>query len=54
VKKYCVSLLEKFGSFDYTRKRLKDLEDEALDELKRLGENPYMEEFMMTLFKRTK
>ncbi|CAH0559224.1 unnamed protein product [Brassicogethes aeneus] len=49
VKKYCVALLEKYGSFEYTRKKLKELELEAKEELVKLGGNPYMEEFLNSL-----
>ncbi|XP_037939699.1 geranylgeranyl pyrophosphate synthase isoform X2 [Teleopsis dalmanni] len=43
VKKYCISLLEKLGSFKYTREVLASLDKEAKAEVARLGENPYME-----------
>lgn len=46
VKKYCVSLLEKYGSFEYTRKKLVQLHNEASDEVKRFGGNNYMEEIL--------
>ncbi|XP_019866730.1 terpene synthase [Aethina tumida] len=49
VKKYCVSLLEKFGSFEYTRNKLTELENEAREEVARLGENPHMLEFLNSL-----
>lgn len=42
VKKYCVSLLEKYGSFEYTRNKLAELRKEAIDELQKLGDNPFM------------
>lgn len=42
VKRYCVSLLEKFGSFNYTRKMLEELDMQARTEIKRLGGNPHM------------
>ncbi|KAG5895637.1 hypothetical protein JTB14_008646 [Gonioctena quinquepunctata] len=51
VKKYCVSLLEKYGSFDYTRKTLKELHTDAKNEIEKLGGNPYMEEFLSSLAK---
>uniref|UniRef100_T1DSZ4 Geranylgeranyl diphosphate synthase-like protein n=1 Tax=Dendroctonus frontalis TaxID=77161 RepID=T1DSZ4_DENFR len=51
VKKYCVSLLEKFGSFEYTRQTLKGLELEAREEIKRLGSNQPLEEFIDSLCK---
>ncbi|RZC42003.1 geranylgeranyl pyrophosphate synthase [Asbolus verrucosus] len=46
VKKYCVSLLEKFGSFDYTKKTLEVLKNEAKEEVQKLGENPVMSEVL--------
>ncbi|VEN38200.1 unnamed protein product [Callosobruchus maculatus] len=49
VKKYCVSLLEKYGSFEYTRQTLNQLQKEAKDEVEKLGGNPYMEEFINSL-----
>ncbi|XP_050453529.1 terpene synthase-like [Cataglyphis hispanica] len=42
VKRYCVELLEKFGSFKYTRNVLEKLEMKARDEIERLGGNPYL------------
>lgn len=42
VKKYCVTLLEKFGSFDYTRTILAELDKKARDEVERLGGNPLL------------
>ncbi|KAJ8951201.1 hypothetical protein NQ314_007702 [Rhamnusium bicolor] len=51
VKKYCVSLLEKYGSFEYTRQTLNELEKNAKQELEKLGGNPYMEEFLNSLSK---
>ncbi|XP_074094541.1 geranylgeranyl pyrophosphate synthase quemao [Cotesia typhae] len=46
VKKYCVTLLEKFGSFAYTRTVLEDLDKKARDEVERLGGNPLFIEFL--------
>ncbi|KAJ8965447.1 hypothetical protein NQ317_006445 [Molorchus minor] len=51
VKKYCVSLLEKYGSFDYTKSTLSQLEKDAKEELGKLGGNPHMEEFINSLYK---
>lgn len=42
VKKYCVSLLEKLGSFKYTRETLEALDKEARKEVELLGPNPIM------------
>ncbi|XP_026479973.1 geranylgeranyl pyrophosphate synthase-like [Ctenocephalides felis] len=43
VKRYCISLLEKLGSFEYTRQTLDLLDKQARAEVKRLGGNPLME-----------
>ncbi|KAK7791573.1 hypothetical protein R5R35_002863 [Gryllus longicercus] len=43
VKRYCVSLLERFGSFSHTRKTLEQLDAEAREEVAQLGGNPLME-----------
>ncbi|KAL0281400.1 UNVERIFIED_CONTAM: hypothetical protein PYX00_002397 [Menopon gallinae] len=43
VKKYCVSLLEKLGSFTYTRKILQELDLQARKEVQQLGGNPYLD-----------
>ncbi|XP_075216134.1 geranylgeranyl pyrophosphate synthase quemao isoform X2 [Lycorma delicatula] len=43
VKKYCITLLEKFGSFQYTYDILQQLDEEARAEVARLGGNPLME-----------
>lgn len=43
VKKYCVSLMEKFGSFSYTRQTLDGLVVEAKKEIERLGGNPHLD-----------
>lgn len=50
LKKYCVSLLDQYGSFEYTRKKLVQLGQEAREELGKLGENPYMEDVIETFF----
>lgn len=42
VKKYCVSVLEKLGSFDYTIKTLKALEERLLTQIEELGGNPHL------------
>jgi geranylgeranyl diphosphate synthase type 3 len=43
LKKYCVALLEKFGSFIYTRKTLEKLHAEARAEVAKHGGNPLLE-----------
>ncbi|KAK4881091.1 hypothetical protein RN001_004410 [Aquatica leii] len=51
VKKYCVSLLEKFGSFEYTRRKLIKLKEQAVEEVGKLGGNPVMESVIENFFK---
>ncbi|OAD55868.1 Geranylgeranyl pyrophosphate synthase [Eufriesea mexicana] len=46
VKRYCVNLLEKFGSFAYTRNVLEELDKKARDEVHRLGGNPILVEIL--------
>ncbi|KAK8725345.1 hypothetical protein OTU49_010822 [Cherax quadricarinatus] len=46
VKRYCVSLLEKFGSLQHTKETLITLEGEAREEIRRLGGNPHLEKVM--------
>ncbi|XP_041043387.1 geranylgeranyl pyrophosphate synthase isoform X2 [Carcharodon carcharias] len=56
VKKYCVSYLEKVGSFDYTREILKQLESEAYKTIDKFGGNPQLEaliEQLSQLYKET-
>ncbi|XP_066968194.1 terpene synthase [Macrobrachium rosenbergii] len=43
VKRYCVSLLEKFGSLEHTKETLWKLESDARNEIARLGGNPHLE-----------
>ncbi|XP_063593816.1 terpene synthase-like [Penaeus indicus] len=43
VKRYCVSLLEKFGSLEHTKETMKKLEAEAREEIAKLGGNPLLE-----------
>jgi geranylgeranyl diphosphate synthase type 3 len=43
LKKYCVTLLEKFGSFSYTRGILEELDAELKVEVAKLGGNPLLE-----------
>ncbi|XP_031831300.1 geranylgeranyl pyrophosphate synthase quemao [Nomia melanderi] len=42
VKQYCVNLLDKFGSFTYTRTVLQELDRKAKAEVQRLGGNPLL------------
>ena len=46
VKKYCVSILEKLGSFQYTRETLEALDKEARNEVELLGPNPIMNQLL--------
>jgi geranylgeranyl diphosphate synthase type 3 len=49
LKKYCFSLLEKFGSFNYTRHILKELDAQARAEIANLGGNPELEKVLNEL-----
>jgi len=49
VKRYCVQLLEKFGSFKYTRDVLKQLDANAREEINRLGGNLLLIEILNNL-----
>lgn len=49
VKRYCVGLMESYGSFLYTRAILEDLEKAAYAEIKRLNGNPAVEEILNSL-----
>lgn len=42
VKREFVDLLEKFGSFNYTKKKIKELDADARLFIKRLGDNPLL------------
>ena len=46
LKKYCVTLLEKFGSLNYTRHTLEVLDAELRAEVAKFGGNPMLEEFL--------
>jgi geranylgeranyl diphosphate synthase type 3 len=49
LKKYCVTLLEKFGSLSYTRGTLEELDTEARTEIAKLGGNPLLEDILNEL-----
>jgi geranylgeranyl diphosphate synthase type 3 len=49
LKKYCVTLLEKFGSLSYTRRTLEELDAEARVEVAKHGGNPLLEDFLNEL-----
>jgi geranylgeranyl diphosphate synthase type 3 len=49
LKKYCFTLLEKFGSFSYTRHILEELDAEARAEIAKLGGNPVLEKVLNDL-----
>lgn len=42
VKRHCIKLLERFGSFKYTRNVLEELDSTARHEIERLGGNPLL------------
>ena len=44
LKKYCVILLEMFGSLNYTRRTLEELDTEARAEVAKFGGNPLPED----------
>jgi geranylgeranyl diphosphate synthase type 3 len=46
LKKYCVSLLEKFGSLSYTRHVLEELDAEVRAEVAKHGGNPQLEDIL--------
>ncbi|XP_076172628.1 terpene synthase-like [Ptiloglossa arizonensis] len=46
VKRYCVSLLERFGSFAYTRTVLGELDKKIREEIQGLGGNPLLVEIL--------
>ena len=49
LKRHCVSLMEKIGSFAYTREVLKKLGEEIQEEITSLGGNPMLEAFVAEL-----
>lgn len=42
VKRHCVKLLDKFGSFEHTKAVLHDIDQSIREEVKKIGENPPM------------
>ncbi|XP_032667449.1 geranylgeranyl pyrophosphate synthase [Odontomachus brunneus] len=46
IKRKFVDILEKYGSFSYTREKIRELDEDAKREIKRLGENPLLLEFL--------
>ena len=46
MKKYCVTLLEKFGSLSYTRHTVEELDAEARAEVAKNGGNPLLEDVL--------
>jgi geranylgeranyl diphosphate synthase type 3 len=46
LKKYCVTLLEKFGSLSYTRRTLDKLDTEARSEVAKHGGSPLLEDIL--------
>jgi len=49
LKKYCVTLLEKFGSLSFTRRTLQELDAEARAEVVKHGGNPVLEDVLNEL-----
>jgi geranylgeranyl diphosphate synthase type 3 len=52
LKKYCVTLLEKFGSLSFTRHTLQELDTEARAEVAKHGGNPTLEDFLDKMLER--
>ena len=46
MKKYCVTLLENFGSLKYTRNTLEKFDGEMRAEIAKLGGNPMLEDVL--------
>ena len=46
LKKYCLTLLEQFGSLRYTRHTLEELDAEVRAEIAKLGGNPMLEDIL--------
>jgi len=46
LKKYCVTLLEKYGSLNYARRNLEELDAEARAEVAKHGGNPQLEDIL--------
>lgn len=46
LKKYAVSRLDAFGSFEHTMKTMKSLSEKAIKEVERLGGNPYLNQLL--------
>jgi geranylgeranyl diphosphate synthase type 3 len=49
LKKYCITLLEKFGTLSYTRHTLEELDNEARAEVAKHGGNPQLEDLLNEL-----
>ena len=49
LKFHAIQVLKSAGSFDYTLKKLKELEAQALDAIRQLGGNPSLEEYLNLL-----
>lgn len=50
LKKHCLSLLTKYGSFEYTKRKMHQLGKEAFEEVGKLGQNAEMEEVLKIMF----
>lgn len=46
MKRYCLTLMENIGSFEYARKGIQKMEQDVMDEIKNLGGNPEIEAFV--------
>jgi geranylgeranyl diphosphate synthase type 3 len=52
VKKYCITLLEKFGFFSHKRHTLEEPDAEARTEVSKLGGSPLLEDVLDELLDR--
>ena len=49
LKRYCLSLMDEIGTFEYIRKKFAELEAEIQDEINKLGGNPLLEAFVLSI-----
>jgi len=51
LKKYVLALLERFDSYNYTLTKLKEIKQEIIEEAKKMGKNPLLDEILKTSLK---
>ena len=49
MKKFCIGLLDQAGSFEYTKRVMRELDDEICAEIERLGGNSVISKVMTEL-----